>query len=86
MHFLYPWADAEEVSKSAVLQHKAPYLNVGSFLIRAMIYFVVWIGLALLIRRGSRRQDEVPESIPPAGPRRSAGPACRSGSWPSRSP
>ena len=64
MHSLYPWADAEEVGKSAALQHKAPYLNVTWFLIRAAIYFAVWIGLALLIRLGSRRQDEVPESYP----------------------
>jgi len=61
---LYPWADPETVRHSALLQHKAPYLNTGFFLARTAIYFGLWIALALLLRLGSRQQDEVEEPYP----------------------
>jgi hypothetical protein len=55
---LYPWARPEVVAADALLQHKAPYLNAPFFLARAALYFAVWCGLAWLLNRWSRRQDE----------------------------
>jgi hypothetical protein len=55
---LYPWARPAEVAGDALLQHKAPYLNVPFFVGRAVFYFAVWITLAWLLNRWSRRQDE----------------------------
>jgi hypothetical protein len=46
-----------------VLQHKAPYLNVPFFLVRALIYFAAWIGIAWTMSRWSRRQDEGDMSV-----------------------
>src|SRR3989441_4930126 len=43
---LYPWAVAEEVNRSEVLKHKAPYLNLPFFLARTAFYFAVWIGIS----------------------------------------
>ena len=40
-----------------LLHHKHPYLNLGSFGLRALVYFAVWIGLAVLLRGWSVRQD-----------------------------
>jgi hypothetical protein len=37
--------------------HKRPYLNVPFFLVRAAVYFAVWIGVASLLRRWSVQQD-----------------------------
>lgn len=54
---LYPWANPEVVASDPLLQHKAPYLNVPFFLIRAAIYFALWIGGSWLIVNLSRRQD-----------------------------
>lgn len=54
---LYIWTHAEAVAESEILLHKAPYLNAPFFLIRAGIYFLLWIGLALLISRWSGQQD-----------------------------
>jgi len=54
---LYVWARPDAVSADPVLQHKQPYLNIVFFLIRAVIYFVAWIGLTLLLTRWSREQD-----------------------------
>jgi hypothetical protein len=55
---LYPWARAEVIEHDAVLQHKAAYLNAPFFVVRAILYFAVWSGLALtLYRRAARRAD-----------------------------
>ena len=50
---LYIWSHADAVAKSHVLQHKALYLNTPAFLIRAAIYFAVWLLLMLLLNRGN---------------------------------
>jgi len=54
---LYHWTDAEAVAHDHVLSNKAAYLNVGSFVVRALVYFSLWSFLALLFLRLSRRQD-----------------------------
>src|ERR1043165_2990453 len=46
---IYPWVHAD----AAQLGAKVGYLNIPFFLIRAAGYFVIWIGLALFLRRCS---------------------------------
>ncbi|MBI1386967.1 MAG: quinol:cytochrome C oxidoreductase [bacterium] len=58
LHSLYHWTHAEAVAHDPILQHKAPYLNTAFFLFRAVIFFAVWIGLALFFLRKSTEQDE----------------------------
>ncbi len=41
-----------------ILDGKKAWLNKPFFLVRVAIYFAVWIGLALVFRRGSLKQDE----------------------------
>jgi hypothetical protein len=48
---LYLWANAEEVHKSVILRAKAPYLNTTWFIIRMVIYFVIWFALTFLLNR-----------------------------------
>jgi hypothetical protein len=55
---LYEWARPEAVEADKILQHKALYLNVPFFLLRTLFYFLCWIGLAHLLNRWSRQQDE----------------------------
>lgn len=55
---LYVWARPEEVTRSPILLHKAPYLNVGFFLMRAGFYFAVWLGMSYLLNKWSREQDQ----------------------------
>lgn len=57
MRDLYEWARPEAVRADAVLQHKAPYLNVPFFWIRLVLYFAVWYGFAFLLNRLSLEQD-----------------------------
>ena len=49
---LYVWARPAEVAADPLLQHKEAYLNVPFFLIRALVYFLVWIGAAYLVWLG----------------------------------
>jgi hypothetical protein len=57
MHSLYAWARPEAVATDAVLQQKAPYLNVPFWMIRAAVYFAVWIGLSTVLTAWSHEQD-----------------------------
>lgn len=57
IHDLFHWSHDDAVAHDALLAAKAPYLNDGFFLARAAGYFLVWIGIALVYQRASRRQD-----------------------------
>jgi len=54
---LYPWADPARVASDHLLKHQEPYLNVPFFTARAVLYFLVWTGLACVLDRLSRRED-----------------------------
>jgi hypothetical protein len=61
LHSLYDWPDPSRITNEAelkLLDHKSPWLNQRGFLIRGVIYFVVWIGLAAYLRKWSKQQDE----------------------------
>lgn len=58
MGALYEWTHPDIVEGDPVLLGKSAYLNVEFFLIRAAIYFVVWIGIAYLLNRWSAEQDQ----------------------------
>ncbi len=58
MHDLYEWTHKDVVAEDHLLQFKQPYLNTPGFLIRAAIYFGIWIVLAYALSRLSRKQDE----------------------------
>jgi hypothetical protein len=56
MHDLYHWTHADVVEHDEILREKAKYLNTSFFLIRAVIYFVIWNGLAFLLNKWSADQ------------------------------
>lgn len=55
---LYSWADPAKVQADSLLQYKHPYLNPTFFIIRTVIYFALWLGLAFFLNKWSRQQDE----------------------------
>ena len=57
IHDLYEWSHLDVVAKDPILLHKAPYLNTGGFITRAVIYFAIWIFCARLFVRWSVEQD-----------------------------
>jgi hypothetical protein len=72
---IYPWTDPELVAANEIVQHRAPYLNAGFFLVRAAIYFAVWIALMLLQLRLSARFDRRGDQVTLRRMRTLAGPA-----------
>jgi hypothetical protein len=65
---LYPWARPDAAADPAIAA-KAGWLNVPFFIIRAVIYFAVWIGLALLLTRWAWRLNSADRPDPVLGGR-----------------
>jgi len=63
LHDLYEWTHADVVAKDHILQAKAGYLNVPFFIVRAAIYFAVWLTLAFFLLKWSREQDRGPSPV-----------------------
>ena len=53
LSFIYIWAQPTAVSHDELLRHKAAYLNVPFFVIRAVGYFAIWFGLMRYLNRWS---------------------------------
>jgi hypothetical protein len=55
---LYPWARPEELARNPKLADlAASYLNPTGTVIRAIIYFAIWLGMAFFLYRWSTEQD-----------------------------
>lgn len=55
---VYPWTHPEVIESNEVLKDKAQfYLTEPAFLVRILIYFVIWSILALLLNRWSGEYD-----------------------------
>jgi hypothetical protein len=61
---LYPWAQPEAVAVDKILQQKAAYENFTGFLIRAILFFGIWIVIATRLRKWSLQQDETTDIAP----------------------
>jgi hypothetical protein len=59
---LYTWAQPAAVAADTLLQYKRPYLNPPFFLLRAAIYFSVWLGLGYFLNRWSREQNQTQDA------------------------
>ena len=51
---LYPWADSGQMAASELLRSKSAWLNTPFFVGRAVVYFAVWILLAVGMKRLSQ--------------------------------
>jgi len=56
-HLFYEWRDADLVANDELLKAKKGYLNTTFFLIRAVIYFVIWGFFSWKLYRTSIAQD-----------------------------
>jgi hypothetical protein len=59
VHSLYHWSHTEAVAQDPLLSHKAPFLNLPFWIIRMVVYFILWILMFVLIRRNSLKEDQV---------------------------
>lgn len=58
IHSLYHWSHTGALVHDPILQHKQPYLNVPFWVGRMVVFFILWILLATMLRRFSLREDE----------------------------
>jgi len=56
--YIYDWVDTEFAHDHPLVEHKHPYLNGPFLLIRVIIYFAIWIGIARFFAQQSLAQDE----------------------------
>ena len=56
-HSIYEWTHKEVLEQHPVVAFKTPYLNLSFFIVRAVVYFAVWIALAFFLNRWSLAQD-----------------------------
>ncbi len=57
-HTLFEWTHADHVAHDALLQGKAPWLNINGFTIRSFVYIAIWSVIALKIYSNSTKQDK----------------------------
>jgi hypothetical protein len=55
--YLYPWANPAVAAADPLIQEKSPYLNLPFFIIRAILYFTVWILLLVRLTSWSKRPE-----------------------------
>ncbi|MCK5124679.1 MAG: hypothetical protein KAR42_00340 [candidate division Zixibacteria bacterium] len=60
LHELYLWMNSEVVASDHLLQGKSGYLNLNFFVVRAVLYFVIWTVLAFLLNKYSLQQNQNP--------------------------
>ncbi len=65
VRYLYPWAREAVVAESGELKYNHIYLNVPFWWGRAVLFFAVWLLLAYVLARWSRRQDETGAAVLP---------------------
>jgi hypothetical protein len=58
MHDLYHHWTGPEAAQDLILQRKSWWLNETAFMVRTVLYFVVWIGAAAYLRRSSLKEDQ----------------------------
>jgi hypothetical protein len=66
MRSLYSWTAPEAIHDHEMrhlLEHKAPYLNIPAFHVRAFVYFAIWIGIGFFLRRWSLSSDRRPAEV-----------------------
>ena len=64
IHELYEWSHADVVANDEILQKKAVFLNPTFFVIRYVIYFLIWGALAVLLNKWTAEQDLTTETSP----------------------
>ncbi len=61
---IYPWTNPSLFLHHESMKSKQGYLKLGFFEIRAAVYFIYWIGLALLLRWSSMGREKTGQPLP----------------------
>ncbi|MGE5679765.1 MAG: quinol:cytochrome C oxidoreductase [Bacillota bacterium] len=63
MHELYHWTHAEAVMNDKILSQKTAYLNNTFFIIRVVLFILIWVSFYFFIIRNSRQQDTTKDQL-----------------------
>ena len=55
--YLWNWMNPAYTTGDVLYEHKAAFLSMWFFLVRALVYFAVWIGFSMVLWNLSTRQD-----------------------------
>jgi len=58
VNHLYHWTHQDALSDPLIF-HKSPYLNMGFFSFRLIIYFFLWILITQMLNRYSLKEDKI---------------------------
>ena len=64
IHELYEWSHEDVVASDEILQKKAVFLNPTFFVIRYVIYFLIWGAMAVRLNRWTAEQDSTTDTSP----------------------
>jgi hypothetical protein len=56
LRYNYPWARHGDVESDPILKHQTAWMNTPLFIVRFVVYFVIWIALAYVVNLWSRRK------------------------------
>jgi hypothetical protein len=71
---LYEWMDPHAVASNPILQHRRFYMNGPAFIVRAVVFFGIWIFFARRLNRWSYAQDATTNVDPTIKLRSMSGP------------
>lgn len=57
LHHLYQWTNPAAVAADPAMLHRAGYMNTTAFVVRAAVFFILWIIISFLLNRWSFEQD-----------------------------
>ena len=57
MHDLYHWTHEDVRATDAIIQSKAGYLNTPFFIVRQVVFFLIWNVIGMMLTRWSGEQD-----------------------------
>lgn len=75
LHELYPWTHPEMVATDEILRQRTAYENLPAFVIRGVVFFIIWILIAWILRKWSLKQDTTNDVSPTIKIRTLSGPA-----------
>jgi hypothetical protein len=55
---LYRWSHVDIVQSDDVLRHRSFYMNTHFFILRAIVYFAIWLTFAFFLNKWSGEEDE----------------------------
>ena len=61
---IYKWAQPGITETDKLILHKQPFLNVPFYMIRIVLYFAMWLGLFVVLRRYALREDSTTDLTP----------------------